>query len=428
MKETFNLITKKIINPDNNIFSSNYDTSDKVNNIIKILFVTLMFKEINTKNKFAFFFENIQNTFLKNVKEDFINYFCTIQKTYNGFNKLAQIFKYKTSRTVINYDIGLNEINETQQNVMCILHLNSKYLFTIGDLINIINTSLTNNYEFFAEPLCIKNPYNNLPFSKSTLYNIYFFILYKTYYRPELFIKFFDCNFNLSLFVKKNEIMLREHSIANYIYKSPLNTLFKEVTKMIKKFNHYCLKFNLRNRIIIDNDFPQDKLVKIMQPYLLVYFTSLYSMIPNKKHESSLIFKHMMLKFSKFNPLFGRKKYKILFKHTANFKKKIIGKIIEFDDNHIIFNDHNHKIENFLTDHLVYKESFNTVNYYFTNLLIVNNDPPQLQNAEEYEEEDEDHEEMEEEEEEDQEIEEYHEEEEIEDQEIEDQEDIDSIS
>ena len=200
---------------------------------------------------------------------------------------------------------------------------------------------------------------------------------------------------------------------------------------MIKKFNHYCLKFNLRNRIIIDNDFPQDKLVKIMQPYLVVYFTSLYSMIPNKKHESSLIFKHMMLKFSKFNPLFGRKKYKILFKHTANFKKKIIGKIIEFDDNHIIFNDPNHKIENFLTDHLVYKESFNTLNYYFTNLLIVNNEPPQLQNAEEYEEEAHEPEEEDQEEDDD---EEYQEDEEIEDEEIEedheeeDHEDIDSIS
>jgi hypothetical protein len=374
MTETFKHIIKKIIKTDNNFFSINHDSSDKVDKIIKLLFVTFIFKEINTKKKFEFFFENIQNTFLKNVKHDFINYFCTIQKTYYGFNKLARIFKYKISKTVINFDIGLNEINENQKNVIGILHLNSKYLFSINDLINIINTSLTNNYEFFAEPLCIKNPYNNIPFSKSILYNIYFFILYKTYYRPELFINFFSCNFSLSLFGKKYEIVLREYSIKNYVYKSPLNILFKEVTKMIKKFNNYCLKFNLNNKIIIDKEFPQDTLVKIMQPYLLVYFTSLYSMIPNKKYETNLVFKHIMLKFNKFNPVFGRKRYKILFKHNASFKKKIISKIIEFDDRHIVFNDKNNKTNDFLIDHLLYKESFNTLNYYFTNLLIVNND------------------------------------------------------
>lgn len=380
MTETFKHIIKKIIKTDNNFFSINHDSSDKVDKIIKLLFVTFIFKEINTKKKFEFFYENIQNTFLKNVKDDFINYFCTIQKTYYGFNKLARIFKYKMSKTVINYDIGLNEIYENQKNVIGILHLNSKYLFSINDLINIINTSLTNNYEFFAEPLCVKNPYNNIPFSKSILYNIYFYILYKTYYRPELFINFFSCNFSLSLFGKKYEILLREYSIKNYVYKSPLNTLFKEVKKMIKNFNNYCLKFNLNNKIIIDKEFPQDNLVKIMQPYLLVYFTSLYSMIPNKKYETNLIFKHIMLKFNKFNPVFGRKRYKILFKHNANFKKKIMSKIIEFDDRHIVFNDKNNKTNDFLIDHLLYKESFNNLNYYFTNLLIVNDNQEYFQN------------------------------------------------
>ena len=35
---TFNYITKKIINTDNNFFSPNYDNSDTVNPIFKILF------------------------------------------------------------------------------------------------------------------------------------------------------------------------------------------------------------------------------------------------------------------------------------------------------------------------------------------------------------------------------------------------------
>jgi hypothetical protein len=379
---TFKLIAKKIINTDNNIFSANYDNSDKRNKIIKALFVSFISKEMEVTNKFIFYFETVQNTFFKNIIDEFIHYFCKIQKTYNGFNKLANLFKYKKANIVVNYDVGLNEIKEYDKNIISILQCNSKYLFSINDLINIINASLMNNYQFFPEPLCIKNPYNNIPFSKSTLYNIYLFILHKTYLRPDLFFKFFSCDFNLSIFVKKYEVLLREHYINNYVYKSPSNLLFDEITKMINFFNKYCKKSKLNNNIYIDTDFPKDKLIKVLQPYLLVYFTSIYSMIPNIKYESSIVFKKMMLKFNNFNPQFGRKKYKILFKHTANFKKKIIGKIIEFDDRHISFNKSSNKTEKFLKDHLIYNAGYNVINY-FTNLLLVNEEHHYFQNENE---------------------------------------------
>ena len=366
----FKLIIKKLINPDNNIFFINYDDSDKINNIIKLLFSNFLLKEINTQNKFDFFSETINNTFLKSIKNEFIQNFCKIQQTYNGLKKLFHNYKYKRSKTVVNHDIGLNEICENQKNIISLLHCNSKYLFSINDLINIINTSLTNNYQFFAEPLCIKNPYNNIPFTKSNLYNIYLFILHKTYYRPDLFFKFFDCDFNLSCFGKKYEILLREKSIHNYVYKSPSNSLHKEINKMINFYNKYYSRYNSYNKICIDEEFPKDVLIKIMQPYLLVYFNSLYSMVPNKKQESGIIFKNMIIRFNQFNPQFGRKKYKILFKHTKDFKKKVIGKIIEFDDKPIVFNP---IIKNkyFLTDHLEYLNNYNTLNVTFTNYLII---------------------------------------------------------
>jgi hypothetical protein len=367
---TFKLIVKTIINTDKNIFSCNYYNSDKNNKIIKLLFASFISKEIKIKNKIYFYFETIQNTFLKSIIEEFIECFCKIQKTYNGFNKLAQLFKYKKAQIVVNHDIGLNEIKENDKNIILIVQCKTKYLFSINDLINIINTSLTNNYQFFPEPLSIKNPYNNIPFSKSCLYNIYLFILHKTYIRPDLFFKFFSCDFNLSIFVKKYEILLRETSINNYVYKSPSNLLFDEITQMIKYFNKYCKKTKLDNNIYIDVDFPKDKLIKIMQPYLLVYFTSLYSMIPNRKCECSYVFKQMMIKFNIFNPQFGRKRYKILFKHNAKFQKKIAGKIIEFDDKHVTFNKSNDITENFLKDHLIYNAGYNILNY-FTNLLLI---------------------------------------------------------
>ena len=39
---TINYITNKIINTDNNIFSLNYDNSDKIDTIFKILFYSLV--------------------------------------------------------------------------------------------------------------------------------------------------------------------------------------------------------------------------------------------------------------------------------------------------------------------------------------------------------------------------------------------------
>jgi hypothetical protein len=49
MRETFKLIIEKIINTNNNIFSINYDSSDKVDKIIQMLFVTFLLKEVTPK-------------------------------------------------------------------------------------------------------------------------------------------------------------------------------------------------------------------------------------------------------------------------------------------------------------------------------------------------------------------------------------------
>ena len=50
-----------------------------------------------------------------------------------------------------------------------------KYLFSIFDLKEIINKSLSNIDYGYPKILPIKNPYNNIPFTQSNLYNIYFF-------------------------------------------------------------------------------------------------------------------------------------------------------------------------------------------------------------------------------------------------------------
>jgi hypothetical protein len=285
-------------------------------------------------------------------REEFIHYFCRIQRIYKILNSFIAKYKYKKANIVVNFDMCLNEIRLNDKNIICILHYNSKYLFHINDLINIINTALTNGRNFFSEPISIKNPYNNLPLNKSTLYNIYFYIKYNTNYCPEFFIHFYKCNFNLSVFTKQNEYLLRDYAIKNYVYKSTSNLLKTEINNMLYKFNLKYKITHLKCNINIDKTFPKDKLIKIMQPYLFIYITSEYSLLEHIRFDNERLLDKKLIAFYKFNPLFGRKKYKIETTQTSDFKKKITGKSIVYDDRHILFNNTEHQNQYFLSDHL----------------------------------------------------------------------------
>jgi hypothetical protein len=355
---TLSLIINRVLNLNNNIFFKNYK-SDNIDISFKLLFNSIIKNPISAKDKFIFFKESLENFLIKDTKEEFIEYFYKVQKTYNVFNRFVYNYKYKKAQIVVNTDMGLNEINENDKNVICIFHNNSKYLFLINDLIKIFNSSLTNSYMFFSEPKCIKNPYDNLPFNKSNLYNIYFFIKFKTSCRPELVFKFFQSNFKLNLFKFKNEQILRDYIIENFVYKSPSDTLLTEIKNMIKNFNRECLLSRKDNRIVIDKEFPNDILIKIMRPYLLLYCISQYGYLEHIRNTSHIILKKKLLEFNNFNPQFGRKRYKILTMVTKDFKKKICGKILEFNDKHIEFTKKYN--DDFLIDHLTYDE-----NYYIT--------------------------------------------------------------
>lgn len=353
---TYSLIIKKIIKTDNNFFKYDYE-NDGIKGIFKICFNILLNKDLNIKNKFKFFIETLNNFCIKGkIEEEFIAYFCKIQKTYNVLNKFVHNYRYKKSKLVVNTDMCLNELNANDKNVMCLYHNNSKYLFHINDLIKIINSSLTNSYMFFAEPTNIKNPYDNIAFNKSTLYNIYFFIRYKTDFFPELFFKFFYVDFNLTAFKNSNEYLLRKYAIENYVFKSPSNTLIDEINNMIYFFNDFCEHYNVNNKILINKDFPKDILLRVMKPYLLIYFISQYSYFKRDKDDANRQFYVLLIRFNKFNPQFGRKKYRIIMKNARNFKRKIVGKITLFDDVHVKFNNIEKQNDAFLSDHLKYDE------------------------------------------------------------------------
>jgi len=347
MTTLFKTIITKIVNISNHPFLFNYDNNDLTEPIIKT-YLTIFLNPNFLKSKFIFFEEVYNSIFLNNDKRiEFSILFSKIQKIYYAFQKIAFIYKYKKAQIVVNTDMTMNEIIEKDKNIICIYQNNSKYLFHINDLINIINASLTNCHIFFAEPLHIKNPFNNLAFNKSTLYNIYFFIKFNTHLYPELVFKYFQSNFDLTHFLFKNEPLIRDYTINNYVMKSPKTIIYREIMLMIKRYNEARKEID---RIIIDTDFPVDKLIQIMKPYLLLYLNISYSLIEIVKINSEKELTYKLKKFQKFNPLFGKKsailKYKTI--NTTNFNKSVLTTNYIFNDEHIKFN----QINDFTTSHL----------------------------------------------------------------------------
>ena len=286
----FTLLINKIINPKN-IFSCN----DGVNLIIKIPFLNYITTEQKNdtpiyKNKFILYKNGLDSFLIKGCKEEevFCNYFNKIQRTYHTLKRFAFRYKYKKSKMVVNTDMELNEIHETDKNVICIYQNNARYLFKLFDLFKIINMALSNSYEFFAEPLCIKNPYNNIPFEKNILYYIHYFITEKTNIgfklsQTELFLKFHSCHFNLTVFLNNYEYLLREYTIHNHVKNSLTDIAYNETMIMIKCFNKNKI---LSNQINIDRNFPKDKLVNIFRPYLKLYNNGKYILVPHLKKKN----------------------------------------------------------------------------------------------------------------------------------------------
>ena len=358
---TFNKIINKVINLDNNIFSLNYDKNDKIQGIFTIFFSILsnihLYK--NYKNKFDYIQKTMNNFYFskkQNEKTEFFNLFCKIQHIYHTLNKFVYLYKYNKSKLIVNTDLQLNTIKEIDPNIICIYHVNSKYLFKIDELLKLIYTSLTNSFSFFSEPIPIRNPYNNIPFGKSILYYIYYYLSSNTkikLIKPDhldIFLKFKECNFNMTKFVNNYEYILSEYYIKNYINNSTKKTIIDDIKEIIKLFNSNFS--NNYNKIIISENFPEDDLIRIMKPYLHLSLTSYYSLVQKNKIEARKNLYLKLREFQRFNTQFGRKiiKFKDIVK---NGRIKRVKSHIEFNMKHKKFNTY--EIDNFMNNHLSYK-------------------------------------------------------------------------
>jgi len=243
----------------------------------------------------------LENPFLSTQQQQHIfKAFSKTQNHYFALSRFARAYKYKKALVGIDTDLGLNKINLRKSNTMVIYQNNAKYMFTIQDLLNIIDSCLTNDNVFFADPIPIKNPYNNIPFSAASLYNIYFFVKERNFVMPTLLHLFFLSSFNLQHFIIENESYLRDISIKKYIQNTPASLLHNKARTLLST-NRYS------SRLRICNEYPKNDLVEIMRPYLYLYFISEYSLQTDKRHKYQTYLDDRLKQLYYFNPRFGRK-------------------------------------------------------------------------------------------------------------------------
>ena len=266
---------------------------------IPFIISTLAYKP-QPKTKIKILHEYLDNMFIPATdKEDILKIFQNSQRTYFAFSRLAQIYKFKNAKSTISIDLYLNEIPKEHRNAMCIHANATNYWFMIGDICNHIFAALTNSPYYFADPLQIKNPYTNIPFTNAELYTIYLKVRASTFLIPILFHKFFLCNFDLIQFRLDNEAEIRESFIRRHIHASEENILHAEIIIML--FHH-----RRRNRRI-HATIPKPEFIKIMRPYFYLYMVSKYHICGLEKVTIANAVLHDKLKeLFKFNPRFGR--------------------------------------------------------------------------------------------------------------------------
>jgi hypothetical protein len=318
-------------------FCNEYSDKIKELGVIHFVFTITSFQ---SSQKFIFVKNILENMFIsQHDKERMQSFIQCTQKHYHALNKFAFICKYKLASSGCSTDMYMNPICENDRNTITILQENTKYTFTFSDLNRIINKSLCNHFEFYAEPNPIKNPYNNIPFSKSNLYTIYFAIKKSNFMISSVFHNFFLSNFSLAYFINQFEYQLRNKYIENtchlqnnnldIIESDDDNPIYDDIIDMINTYN----SSNPKNIITIHSDISQKIIVDIFKPYLNLYYRNIHSMTTVDHNKYFVYYQYMLEQFNKFNPAFGRR----IIKKIHPFKTKT-KTYITYNTEHIEFN------------------------------------------------------------------------------------------
>jgi len=212
------------------------------------------------------------------------SFFYKAQRLYHILLRFVKKCKFQKTK-VFDIDCDLRMAQFEPATKIQLFENNQIYTFNIYDLLNIISTSLLQQTYLFIKPQYPKNPYTNLNFGINNLYNIYIKFLELKIKIPTIVMYFFECEFNIDIFLEKHKNKLSEWAIDTYLSEDATIT-----DNIIEDIFDMCYV----NNINLHDEFPKKDLFLIFRPYLKCYYT--------KKHATQLLDC-----FELYNPFFGRK-------------------------------------------------------------------------------------------------------------------------
>lgn len=244
-----------------NLYEKNREQSIQLIKLFNCLFDKINYYDSKVKfNTLAFI---LNNKFITtNDKAELCIMFSRMQFIYGNINKFINIYKFKKAKFYdCNHDLNFEPLEQVKEyHKITILQNNTKYIFKITDLVNIINKSITNCPDMFVEPLDIKNPYTNIPFSKADLYNIYFKINKTQLAHSLLFNCYFKCNFNKNEFSNKYEQMILDEYLKNNFKELTIDKKYKLAIELLRKYKKTSTAMRM---------FDLSKITRV-QPYTII--------------------------------------------------------------------------------------------------------------------------------------------------------------
>jgi hypothetical protein len=254
----------------------------------------------NSKKKFEIVRQLYTNAFCDDqTRGRILSIIQKAQRAYYGFARLARVYRLKRIPVQINTDLYMSELDPQKKTTFVLLTRDKQYYFSLNDLAKIMMDSLTYSYLLFSEPKVCKNPYNNVPFSKSTLYNIYFQMKSVFCVVPRIIQLYFETGFNIFVLKKQNEPYLRELIVREYVAKTEPAKLRGDILKMIREYDP-------NQMLSIHPSFPAEALVKGLKHIYIVYLSHKHTTDDQTYEYYEHEIKYKMTEFIRINPNFGK--------------------------------------------------------------------------------------------------------------------------
>jgi len=219
----------------------------------------------------------------------------------NTFTKILYKKKIKKLINAIETDLYFNQLSSypPYQTISLVCHENVIYQFRLSDLINMWLKSLNHSENLFCKPHILKNPYTNLPFCPTNLYNIYIGIQNSKYHIPHLIHLFIQNYCNIDKFMVNAYTILKDTAIDNYIKNGHTIELMESVNNMMHEFKKTVDYIYFPENL---SYIRKKRVVKLLKYILKNYIYGTFGCNPLKKREAYSTTKTDLKSFFENNP------------------------------------------------------------------------------------------------------------------------------